>query len=625
MERRAMEFDMNTKTQSHKDTRAQEHMSTGTPRVHVCTCALVLTTLLVSVAWAGSTNLGTYYPAPFGSYDRLRLVPLADRSGEDCDPGTLYVNQTSGQLQICNASRNWDTFSDPFWAQSLNNNPGSDDYLYPTSINDKVAIGTGTTAEFRLNLGNDTGKDGGIIAKGTYGSGIPFTSTQEDARFLWYPRNAAFHTEYVNWINANSTIGNYSFATGYGTTASGNYSIAIGREMAASGDNSTAIAFYDSTVSGPYATIIGKDVIATAANSTALGHGTLASGQYATAMGDGTEARAFASLVAGQNNVISGTTNSWVLTDPLFAIGNGASSAARSNAFTVLKDSRVGINVPNPTSTGLNPNMEFKLTIDKGVAAGTADGGIFAVGTYNPANVALTTLADYVINPPTSNKFSRLIWYPKKAAFRAGELDNDSSRWNDANIGSYSVAMGQMPEAKGDYAVSLGYWTQATGTNSIAMSKDTQATGNTAIAIGEQTTASGNQSVAMGNHTTASNHAAMAMGLRTTASGDSATAMGYYTTARAYASLAIGQCNVVAGTESQVGWTVTDPVFIIGNGTWAGGACTSTSNAVTVLKNGGTTVSGILDASKGLIIENQTQALGNAESNGHFWLCTDCP
>lgn len=152
------------------------------------------------------------------------------------------------------------------------------------------------------------------------------------------------------------------------------------------------------------------------------------------------------------------------------------------------------------------------------------DGGILATGTYG---------SGATMGSPGAG--TRMVWYPNKAAFRAGYVNG--TQWDDANIGTYSVAMG------GD------------------------------------TTASGLASTAMGDATIASGSVATAMGVSTTASGTFSTAMGSHATAAAYEDLAIGTYNVGGGTATS--WVATDPLFEIGIGT-AG----LHANAITVLKNG---------------------------------------
>lgn len=186
---------------------------------------------------------------------------------------------------------------------------------------------------------------------------------------------------------------------------------------------------------------------------------------------------------------------------------------------------------------------------------------------------------------------TRLHFYPKKAAFRAGNVTG--TQWDDANIGVYSVAMGINTTASGDYSTAMGYYTVASEEYSTAMGNDTKATssastamglrtrasGSRSTAMGHTTIASGQQSTAMGYTTRASGQHSTAMGHSTTASGYASTAMGYYAKAESYLSTAIGRWNVGGGDFDD--WVSTDPLFEIGNGT-----SSNKANAMTVLKNG---------------------------------------
>lgn len=62
---------------------------------------------------------------------------------------------------------------------------------------------------------------------------------------------------------------------------------------------------------------------------------------------------------------------------------------------------------------------------------------------------------------------SKMIWYPKKAAFRAGFITND--QWNNANIGAYSASLGYNTLASGFASYSMGYNTLATANHSTAL------------------------------------------------------------------------------------------------------------------------------------------------------------
>ena len=126
---------------------------------------------------------------------------------------------------------------------------------------------------------------------------------------------------------------------------------------------------------------------------------------------------------------------------------------------------------------------------------------------------------------PATGAGVRVMWYPAKVAFRAGQAW--SAEWDDANIGVGSTA--------------TGLYTTASGTGATAMGFSTTASGSSAIALGNQTTASGNQATALGFNTTASGDYSTALGQSTTASATGATALGRATTASGLASVAMGQ------------------------------------------------------------------------------------
>jgi hypothetical protein len=121
------------------------------------------------------------------------------------------------------------------------------------------------------------------------------------------------------------------------------------------------------------------------------------------------------------------------------------------------------------------------------------------------------------------------MWYPEKAAFRVGNVNDNS--WDKDNIGLFSFA--------------TGVGTKAIGTISFASGFDNSSLG----------------------------HSSTSMGFRNTASGEHSTSMGYYNIARSNNSLVIGTYNDTSNTNR---------LFEIGNGT----AINARSNALTVLNNG---------------------------------------
>ncbi len=76
---------------------------------------------------------------------------------------------------------------------------------------------------------------------------------------------------------------------------------------------------------------------------------------------------------------------------------------------------------------------------NKKVAIGT-DTPIFKLTLANDGGILADGLASASSALPFSGAGTRLIWYPLKGAFRAGYVDGN--QWDDANIGTNSMAMG---------------------------------------------------------------------------------------------------------------------------------------------------------------------------------------
>jgi hypothetical protein len=133
---------------------------------------------------------------------------------------------------------------------------------------------------------------------------------------------------------------------------------------------------------------------------------------------------------------------------------------------------------------------------------------------------------------------TRMMWYPKKAAFRAGYVVG--TQWDDVNIGNYSFSTGISSTAKGIAAVAMGQQCSASDSCAVAMGYATVASGKYSVALGNVTVASGYASVALGRGASASGNAAVSIGYHCSATGSSSTAFGYYSTASGNNSVAMG-------------------------------------------------------------------------------------
>lgn len=83
---------------------------------------------------------------------------------------------------------------------------------------------------------------------------------------------------------------------------------------------------------------------------------------------------------------------------------------------------------------------------------------------------------------PVEGAGTRLLWYPNRAAFRAGGVNG--TQWDDANIGEYSVAMGLNSRASGNQAFAFGTNATAAQLSSIAMGENVTASGAASVALG---------------------------------------------------------------------------------------------------------------------------------------------
>ena len=139
---------------------------------------------------------------------------------------------------------------------------------------------------------------------------------------------------------ADTTIGMYSTAEGYNTTASGIVSHAEGQSTTASEDCAHAEG-WKTTASGKWSHAEGQDTTASGIYSHAEGFGTAASGNCShaegyetTASGIGSHASGIGTQALHRNEAAYGTFNE-SNDDTLFSIGDGTADDARHNAFEI--------------------------------------------------------------------------------------------------------------------------------------------------------------------------------------------------------------------------------------------------------------------------------------------------
>ena len=473
---------------------------------HLLTIGIIF---LASLASAGSLKLTTYIPSPVGAFDRLRLVPRT-ALGLPCEAGTFYI-EAPNLARFCQenglGNAAWTSFPG-VWTQATSAvYPTDTDQVDPTADTVYLGIGT-TTPQFKLTLE----QDGGILAKGTFGSGATLTTAGAGTRFIWYPRKAALRAGHVTgtaWDDAN--IGNYSTAMGLDTTASDAHAMAFGDRTTA--NDLTAVAF-------------GSQTVASGVSSMASGDRSEANGNYSVASG-------VLSIADGIGSVAIGNT-AHANSDYSFAFGN-QTVANNTAAFASgnLSQANGVASFATGENTRANGNYSFaagynsQALNDYAIATGdrtTANGsGSVAMGSQTAANMN-NAVAFGTANTTAGGLYSTAIG----SGLTASGPYSLAMGQNNQAIGQYSVALGGTTVSLGDYAVAMGSGTHANGTGSVAMGLTNTASGNFAVATGNNTTAAGDASFVSGlnSQTTATGDYAFASGTNCSSGGQSAVATG---------------------------------------------------------------------------------------------------
>ena len=218
--------------------------------------------------------------------------------------------------------------------------------------------------------------------------------------FQIYKEGGTFSVQTAEGSN-NIASGDRSHAEGSNNIASGACSHAEGSNNIASGACSHAEG-YNNIASGARSHAEGFNTIASGARSHAEGYSTIASGANSHAEGYNTIANAFSSHAGGHyNKGFTGSPTSFSRSSDAFAIGNGTSLSARSNAFRVSFDGNVyGLAAFNATGADyaeyfewLDGNIDdedragFVVTIDgeKILKANSEDTYILGVVSTNPS------------------------------------------------------------------------------------------------------------------------------------------------------------------------------------------------------------------------------------------------
>lgn len=238
-------------------------------------------------------------------------------------------------------------------------------------------------------------------------------TTGNGTRLEWIPSRSAFHGGTFNMNDGSvrfisENIGLFSFCYGLNAEARSRGGVAVGSGAIADGTSNT-IAFGENvSVRGERNASLGfnNEIPDGNSNTILVGENSIvSSGQYNHGLGWGLSFSGFGTSAFGMfNTPLSGSSNAWIASDPLFIIGNGSSDAARSNAMVVQKNGIVNIGFSPTTTTTYRMRVNGSALIQNTLqATGLRATNLSGTGTRNvcadaSGNLVVCNTAETVFN-----------------------------------------------------------------------------------------------------------------------------------------------------------------------------------------------------------------------------------
>jgi hypothetical protein len=379
----------------------------------------------------GENSFATgYQPKARGMYSQAMGFKAIANGDYSTSIGKNAIASSTNSFALGDSPQATGLDSYAFGAGAIASGPGS--YAFGSDGRDKNGNLTGakTTASgsYSFAIGQ------GSVASNTsaFASGLLATASGKGSTAIGFGTVA--QGEYSTAMGAfTKSYGTASTSMGAFTVANSDVSTAMGMLTSATGYGSTALGYssvtnaesatamgYGTNASGIGSTAMGLSTAASGTGSTSMGSSTAASGYFSTALGFNTTAQCYASLVLGRYNLNAGLSDEWNFWDPVFVIGNGSSTDARSNAMTVYKNGIADfgwfINL-NKTSTGEALRVSDAQAI-------WYDGTYFSWGYGGTYNV----FADKVSIGTVANPGSYSL-YVSGNAYSTGSWSGSDIRW----------------------------------------------------------------------------------------------------------------------------------------------------------------------------------------------------
>ena len=205
--------------------------------------------------------------------------------------------------------------------------------------------------------------------------------------------------------------------------------------------------------------------------------------------------------------------------------------AQTDNGTGLAVDNRGAVTIRQKAITNIAADSAVKENITFG-----SDGSILARGKYLTGPIPMTGTG------------MRLMWWPTRGAFRAGNALN--TEWDSLNIKDYSFAFGNQVIANAYGAVAFGDQVNVTSTVGTGFGSAIRVSGTAGFAAGASNTAGGFCSNATGYTDSAMGQGTVALGYRMLAREDYSVAIGYRGRAIHSGSLVLSDASSLSATLS---------------------------------------------------------------------------
>jgi hypothetical protein len=183
------------------------------------------------------------------------------------------------------------------------------------------------------------------------------------------------------------------------------------------------------------------------------------------------------------------------------------------------------------------PGNGREITADAGAVEIKGTDGLIVSGVYGTGAQ---------IGTPGAG--ARMIFNPRKSAFRAGYVNG--VQWDQNQVGLYSIGLGKNAIASEEGTISIGTATQATKKFSLAIGLKAQATNTGAYAIGDSAISTGIHTYAIGDRVIAQGQNSTAIGWGTKSEGPYSMALGRQSLSKGWNSYAMGYNDTAWGKNS---------------------------------------------------------------------------